>query len=440
MMASQKLTPLIVWPGSRRLGGARDWLTAGRGAVPNQAFVPMVEITRGRHVESVHHGAIAVVDAAGRLYASLGDPKEPVFVRSSAKPFQALALVCSGAADAFGVTEEELAIVCASHSGEPRHIELVGSLMRKAEIKPSDLHCGIHPPFDVASRRALAAAGEEPSVLHNNCSGKHVGMLAAAKHLGLPLSGYVDPEHDVQIAIRGLLAFLSGLDPDDLGVAIDGCGAPTFFLPLRGFALAMARLAAAGEGTSQPLAKDEFGPNDEEDYEDDEEDEAFRADIEYEEEAEGGSPRPVSSEQQEAEPGGEDGFPVSVPQGLARVWRAMKNNPVLIAGSRARLCTDTMRVASHLGIPFVAKSGAEGFYAMALVHHGRALGIALKVEDGAERARNAAALETLFQLDLLPEEAREPLSGYHQPPILNRLDRPVGEVHARFRLNRGLPG
>jgi L-asparaginase II len=410
--------------------------------VPNQTFVPMVEVTRGRHVESVHRGAIAVVDAAGRLFASLGDPKEPVFVRSSAKPFQALALVCSGAADAFGITEAELAIVCASHSGEPQHVELVSSLMRKAGLKLSDLQCGVHPPFDLGARRALAAIGEEPSVLHNNCSGKHAGMLAAARHLGLPLSSYMDPEHDIQIAIRGLLAFLAGLDPDDVGVAIDGCGAPTYYLPLRGFALAMGRLAAAGEGTSAAPGPGEPAREDAADLDQDlgDEEDEFDSDLEFEEDDEEDALASSLAGSGDDESAGDEAFPVSVPQGLARVWKAMKNHPVLVAGSRGRLCTDLMRVASHLGVPLVAKSGAEGFYTMALVHHGRPLGIALKVEDGAERARNAASLETLFQLNLLPEEAREPLSGYHHPAVLNRQDRPVGEVRAHFRLNRGLPG
>lgn len=413
--------------------------------VPSQAFAPMVEVTRGRQVESVHRGGIAVVDAQGHLVASLGDPKERVFVRSSAKPFQALALVCSGAADAFGITEEELAVVCASHSGEPQHIELVTSLLRKTGLSASDLHCGIHPPFDAQARRAMAAAGEEPTVLHNNCSGKHVGMLAAARHLGLPLSGYVDPQHDVQVAIRGLLSFLAGMDPDDLGLAVDGCGVPTFYLPMRGFALAMARLAAAGEGIQgQPGAPvldvgDEVGgryDDEDEDLDDpDYDDEDFEDDSDDDED-DGDEDDEDFEEEHEAE----ESFPVSVPQGLARVWKAMRRNPILIAGSRGRLCTDLMRVAGHLGIPLVAKSGAEGFYAMSLIHRGRAYGIAVKVEDGAERARNSAALETLFQLEFLPEEAREPLAGYHQPPVLNRLNRPVGEVRPRFRLSRGLPG
>jgi L-asparaginase II len=411
--------------------------------LPNQSFSPMVEVTRGERVESLHRGAIAVVDADGRLVGSWGNPAEPVYVRSSAKPFQALALVCSGAADAYGITEEELAVVCGSHSGEPQHVQLVRSVLHKAGLGDGDLRCGIHPPFDPGVRRTLALSGEEPNPLHNNCSGKHAGMLAAARYLGLPTASYVDPEHDIQIAIRGLLAFLAGLETDEVGLAVDGCAVPTFHVPLRGFALAMARLAAVGEG----LEMDSLAPAE---GEDDLDGEPYEPD---EDEPEGPRRRAPQTSLQGSGEGAEDApssapesasdddqFPVPVPEALERIWTAMKNHPVLIAGSRRRLCTDLMRVAGPMGIPLVAKSGAEGVYAMAVVQRGQAFGIALKVEDGAERARNAAALETLFQLGLLPGEAREALAGYHHPVVRTLRDEPVGEVRPHFRLNRGLPG
>jgi L-asparaginase II len=246
-------------------------------------------------------------------------------------------------------------------------------------------------------------------------------MIAAARHLGLTVEDYRDPRHDVQVAIRGLLAFLAGMDPDEVETAVDGCAAPTFLLPLRGFALALARLVAAGEGV-EGERRSHAAP--EEDYEDEgyADDEVGEYEVEDDEELE------------------EDGFPVSVPEALRKVWWAMKAHPVLVAGSRGRICTDVMRVAAALEVPLVAKSGAEGVYAIALVHRDRALGIALKIEDGSERGRNSAALETLFQLGLLPGEAEEHLAGYHRPPVLDRLGEPVGEVRPRFKLNRGLPG
>jgi L-asparaginase II len=388
------------------------------------SYQPMVEITRNARLESLHRGAAAVVDARGKLIASLGNPKQPVYLRSAAKPFQALAFVCSGAADAYGVTEEELALICASHSGEARHVALMESLLHRTGLRAEQLHCGIHPPFDAQARRSLVEAGLAPTVLHNNCSGKHAGMLATSRHLGLTLEDYTDPEHGVQTAIRSILAFLAGLEPDEIEIGTDGCAVPAFYVPLRSFSLALARLAAAGEGIDETRDEDQAL-----------EDALYDEEYEVDGTEEGGTGLGG------APAGGEvdDSLPVSLPDGLARTWRAMIAHPVILGGSRGRLDTDLMRVAAGHGVPLVARSGAEGVYAMAVVRDGEAYGITLKIEDGAERARNSAAIEILRQLDLLPEEAIDPLSGYHQPVILTRLDEAVGEVNPIFRLNRGLP-
>jgi L-asparaginase II len=388
------------------------------------SYQPMVEITRNARLESLHRGAVAVVDVRGKLVASLGNPKQPIYLRSAAKPFQALALICSGAADTYGVTEEELALICGSHSGEPRHVELAEGLLHRIGLTAGQLQCGVHPPFDAQARRSLVAAGLGPSVLHNNCSGKHAAMLATSKHLGMTLDDYTDPEHGVQTAIRGILAFLAGLEPDEVEVGVDGCAVPAFYVPLRSFSLAMARLAAAGEGIDEAA-------------DDDEALEGVVYDTEYdvdgtEDDDEDPRESPGLNENDES-------LPVSLPVGLARAWRAMIQHPVIFGGSRGRLDTDLIRVSSGHGIPLIAKSGAEGVYAMAAVRDGVALGITLKIEDGAERARNSAAIEILRQLGILPDEVIDPLSGYHQPVILTRRDEPVGEVNPIFRLNRGLP-
>lgn len=388
-----------------------------------QQHAPIVQVTRGVHVESAHRGTIAAVDAGGHLVASLGNAVEPIFVRSCAKPFQALALVCSGAADAYKITEEELAVACASHSGEPEHIRHVQSLLHKARIDPQALHCGIHPPFDRETREHLEAQGTRATVLHNNCSGKHAAMLATSRFLDLTLDDYTDPEHPVQIAIHGILAYLCGLDTEEIDVGVDGCTAPTFFVPIRGFALAMARLAASGTGASptpgRPLRRHDIEPDDEDDdlidaIEDDDDDVP------------------------EDDDGIGDSFPVPIDEGLRRVWQAMISHPRLIAGSNGRLCTDLMVVAASFGVPLVAKSGAEGAYALATVLDDVGLGIAFKVEDGAQRARDSAVIEALFQLEILPEEARGPLAGYHRQTVLNLRQEPVGEIRAAFRLSRGL--
>lgn len=414
-----------------------------------QAYIPIVEVTRGYQVESRHHGAIAAIDAAGRLIASVGDPGHPAYVRSCAKPFQALALVCSGAADAFGLTDAELAIVCASHGGEPEQVALVRSVLAKARTEESWLGCGAHAPLDRQTAREMAARGEEPTAVHNNCSGKHAGMLALARHLDLSTEDYLDPEHGVQVAIRGILAYLAGLETGEIEVSIDGCSAPSFRLPLRGFALAAARLAAAGEGlpiwsagpgtTGSSDAGDADTWDDLEEPEEDYDEEAGQdpEDERFPVRAPRSGPDAPESTGGAADLAGE--FPVAISEGLSRIWHAMKDHPALIAGSRGRICTSLMKVAASFGVPLVAKSGAEGSYVVAAVHGGQAIGIATKIEDGAQRARDAAVIETLFQLELLPDEARGPLAGFHRQAVLSHRQDPVGEIRPCFRLSRGLP-
>jgi len=379
----------------------------------NQPFVAVAEVTRGLEVESVHRGAIAVVDSDGHLVASVGNPAEPTFVRSCAKPFQALALLCSGAADHFKLTEEEIAVVCSSHSGEPQQVALVEQVLAKAGLEELHLQCGAHEPFDRQTRRAMIERGESPTTLHNNCSGKHAGMLATAKYLDLPLENYLDPDHGVQLAILGLLASLCGLESEEIVVAMDGCSAPAYYLPLRSFSLALARWAAEGEGLSSigEIRHDEAG----------------RPDIE---------PNPDSADGDSID----TEFPVSIAAGLARIWNAMKNHPNIVAGRRGRLCSDLIQVSTSLGRPLVGKSGGEGVYAIATVDEGVGIGLTVKIEDGAQRARDTAAIETLFQLDLLPDRARGPLAGYHRQTLLNHRRDSVGEVRPCFRLHRGLPG
>lgn len=207
----------------------------------------LVEVWRGGRVESEHRGAIAVVDAAGNLIASLGDAQLTSYLRSSAKPFQLLPLIESGAADRFGLTDRELAVIAGSHAGEQRHLEAVQSILDKIGLTESQLQCGAHVPFNPEAAQALRAAHREPTPLHNNCSGKHAGMLAQAVAGGFSLSNYLEPDHPIQITIRRRLADLADLSFDDIGVGVDGCSAPCFALPLKNAALAFARLAEAAQ-------------------------------------------------------------------------------------------------------------------------------------------------------------------------------------------------
>ena len=201
--------------------------------------------TRGDLVESEHWGDIAVADTTGRLIVGLGDAERRYYLRSSAKPLQALALVASGAADAFGLEDPELAIAQASHASAGFHLEAVRSLLAKAGVHESALQCGTHMPINPQTAHALVLAGEEPQPIHNNCSGKHAGMLATAQHLGADLDTYLDLDHPVQQQILANMELLTGLRRGEIVIGSDGCGAPVHGLPLRAMATAYARFAAA---------------------------------------------------------------------------------------------------------------------------------------------------------------------------------------------------
>src|SRR5690242_2072807 len=201
----------------------------------------LVEITRGETVESIHRGSIAVLDAEGSVKLALGDIETPVFSRSSLKPLQALPLVESGAADAFGLGNEELALACASHSGEPMHIARIAAWLERLGLGESDLACGAHPSRYEPVAEAMIRRGEKPTRLFNNCSGKHTGFLTVARHWEIATKGYEQPNHPVQRAVAETLGEMSGLGPD-MPWGIDGCAAPNFALPVAAFAKALAKM------------------------------------------------------------------------------------------------------------------------------------------------------------------------------------------------------
>ncbi len=203
----------------------------------------LIEITRGPLVESRHRGAAAVVDSAGAVRAAWGDVQAPVFPRSAIKPLQALPLVESGAADALALTAVELALACASHAGEPRHVQAVAAWLRRLGLGAGDLVCGAHPPLGEAAAAELLRRGEAPGRLHNNCSGKHAGFLSLACHLGAPVRGYAEVQHPVQRLVLTAVAEMAGIEPSTAPVATDGCGVPVMALPLVAMARAFALLA-----------------------------------------------------------------------------------------------------------------------------------------------------------------------------------------------------
>jgi L-asparaginase II len=223
----------------------------GDAGLPEDA--PLAAATRGAVIESVHRGRLAICDPDGNVLEAVGDPESYIYARSSAKPFQALPLVVSGAADAFGLTNAELAVVCASHNAEEPHLAAVRSILGKAGLTEDELQCGAHLPLHEPEADGLIRSGEAPRPIHGNCSGKHAGMLALCVHEGYETATYLDSAHPLQRRILGLIAEVCGLREDEVLVAGDNCGVPAFALPLRSFAMGLARIAT-GKALSDELA------------------------------------------------------------------------------------------------------------------------------------------------------------------------------------------
>jgi len=203
----------------------------------------LVEMVRGSLVESIHRGSFVVARADGTVLAKAGETDAVVFPRSSYKMMQALPLVTSGAADAFGLGLEELSLACASHSSEPMHTDRVKAWLEKLGLTDNDLECGAHPSRHEPTRDAMIRAGEAPQRIHNNCSGKHAGFLTLAKHLGVPTKGYIQPDHSAQEMVTQCIAEVCEVDPSTLVPGTDGCAAPNLAMPLKNLALGFAKLA-----------------------------------------------------------------------------------------------------------------------------------------------------------------------------------------------------
>ena len=312
------------------------------------AGVPMVDVTRGGRVESTHAVAACACDDTGAILLEHGTIHVPVFLRSAAKPFIAAAAVRAGVVERFGLDAHEVAVMAASHVGEPRHLETVASILTKIGATVADLQCG-----------------GKPTALHNNCSGKHAGILALAKLRGVPFEDYLDVTHPVQREILALCerAFDDRFTADRIGV--DGCGIPVFATTLARAARGFARFATLR------------------------------------------------------------GFDDGDRRALQTVRDAMLADPWMVSGT-GRFDTDLMLAA---GGSIVAKGGAEGVHATALLAAGA--GLVLKTVDGAARAVPPAALALLDRLDALDAGAREQLAGHARPPVRNVAGRIVGEIRAR---------
>jgi L-asparaginase II len=339
---------------------------------------PVVEVRRGSITESRHRGHIVAVDGNGQIIAQLGAPHIITFLRSSSKPHQAIPLLTSGAADRFGFTEKEVAICCASHNGEAIHTETVAGMLRKIGMNSGALKCGVHEPYSAEAAQELRARGAEPTVLHNNCSGKHAGMLALALHLGASTANYDEPANPVQLQIAGRIAQFSGVPIEDVAIGIDGCGVPTFGVTVRAMALMYARLVAPPADFDEPTRL-----------------------------------------------------------ACRRIVSAMTEYPEMIGGRADRLDTVIMQAARGR---LISKVGAEGVYTAGILpceEWPLGLGLALKIEDGEDRrARPTVVIESLRQLGVLKGAALEAVKPYSSFSIENRRGDHVGEVRASFELRR----
>jgi L-asparaginase II len=339
---------------------------------------PLIEVTRGAITESRHRGHVVAVEPDGRVVASLGAPETVTYLRSASKPQQAIPLVESGAADRFGFDEREIAIACGSHSGEPMHTETVARVLRKLGLDESALKCGTHEPYSEETARELRERGEQPGQLHNNCSGKHAGMLALALQLGAPAEGYDEPSSPVQLAVGRAVEQFSDTPSEDIAVGVDGCGVPSFGVTVRAMALMAVRLVA---------------------------------------------PRKE--------------WAAATREACRRIVSAMRSHPEMVEGTGEMDTEIMLRTGGRL----VSKVGAEGVYTAAVLpcaEWPRGLGVALKLEDGdrKERARPVAVIETLRQLGVLRAEELDALSRFARATVRNHRGDNVGEVRAAFELKR----
>lgn len=333
---------------------------------------PIIEVLRGGLVESSHLVSFALADKDGELVASWGEPDRVTFMRSSAKPFQAIPVVERGAADHFAFEPRDLALICASHSGTEMHARAVQQLLAKIGLDENALRCGVHVPYDEKTYQALLSAGKSLEPVRNNCSGKHTGMLALAKHLGEDLESYLNIDHPVQGSILEVIADMTGLPVEEITVGVDGCSAPTFAVPLRSAARAYARLVDHQDGSSEHSAA------------------------------------------------------------ARRIFKAMTAHAQYVAGPD-RFDTQFMQAVNGR---FVSKSGAEGFQCVgippgSLSGASPALGLAIKVHDGDDRDHRAAALtalEIVGQLGGFKAGERERLAAFDSRPLLNLSGITVGRV------------
>ena len=344
------------------------------------SYAPLLERTRGTTVESLHYGAAAVVDSSGKLLARIGDPQTVTFLRSAAKPFQALPFIEQDGARVFNLLPHEISQICASHGGTDLHAQTVNGILEKIGANENHLQCGTHPPLDKDTTERLIAEGVKPTSLRHNCSGKHSGMLAYAKLRNLPLENYLDREHPIQQDILQAFAEMCQIDESKIALGTDGCSAPNFATPLYHAAFGFARLC---------------------------------------------DPRDLPEKRAAA---------------CQTITSAMMTHPEYVSGF-GRFDTRLMQVG---GGKFVVKGGAEGYQALGIVPNltgtgPKGVGIALKISDGDPHGtvRAAVMLEILRQLGYLNDAQLAGLAEFAPvQTIYNWRKLAVGESRTIFKINQ----
>ncbi|WPH00736.1 Hypothetical protein R9X50_00356600 [Acrodontium crateriforme] len=351
-----------------------------------------VAITRGGINESTHQVSVAVVDTKGELLYFVGDASRVTLMRSAAKPAQALAILETGCFEKFALDEADLALMCASHSSEERHVQRARAILDKINASEGDFRCGGHASLSARVNRQWAIQGIKPGAVHNNCSGKHGGMLAGALALNAGTDGHEQPSHPMQRSVRRVVAELAGLDDDKVQWALDGCNLPTPALPLCNAAGIYALFATAGS-ISEDMS---------------------------------------CSEQEQTRT-----------RNMARIFRAMSTYPELVGG-QDRFCTDLM--TAYKG-ELIGKVGAAGFYGIGIKasEQTRALGakggmgIAIKIADGNQDVLYAVAAEVLTRLEIGTGEMRSSLEKWRVPLQLNTADVVVGRLDHVYTLHDAQP-
>jgi L-asparaginase II len=337
----------------------------------------LFHLTRGGIIESQHRGALALADTAGNLLAWAGDPQHVIFMRSSSKPFQALPLIESGAAEHFGLSLKQIALACASHAGSHEHEETAEAIQKAVGIEEADLLCGVHIPADKEAARMLAVEGKDPRPNQHNCSGKHSGMLALARYLNAPTEQYLEFDHPVQRRILTALAEMCDIHEADVVLGVDGCSAPNFALPLAAAAKGVARLA-------DPT-----------------------------------------------------GLPDARAKACRTIFEAMITHPEMVAG-RGRFDTRLMQIA---GGKILSKAGAEGYQAVAiapgaLAADSPAMGFVAKIADGSSRAVRPVTLEVLKEIGALGNAELAELAEFSARSLYNYRGIEIGEARISFQLQR----